>query len=173
MDLILDSLKNRGEPEATFPIAHFLPRPKLADINFIQRVRIQSTNGQTMDYEEIWARKLPVLIPGEDLQHIHAWILESDNVEGEKKIFLGKIGGDYLAISETKADNTRVGEFDARWEKWSAKSSSWEVQFRERENDQLPSLVSDAGVFDGQDSWYEGGNVKILGRNYTVRAYQF
>ncbi len=135
--------------------------------------------GAVTDYEEVW-RVVSPLQGGH-----HAWILESidsaaSNEEngngkgkGERKVFLGRIGGGFLALVEG-AGETQVG-FGARREEWFDDGKVWKCVYEIGDVGGVPSLaalkVKEEG-FGGEDEWREGLEVTVTGRKYVVRAWE-
>ena len=59
-----------------------------------------------------------------------AWILESVDEEGSSKIFLGRINGEYVAISGTCGKVVDINEFGATKQDWNQKEGRWVYEFR-------------------------------------------
>jgi hypothetical protein len=114
-------------------------------------------NNEVTEYEEVWRPLSPTTGPK------RAWILQS----GDGKIFLGRIGGSFMALSEGKAG------FGARKEEWDSSEGKWSVKY---EIGDVEGVSSFAGVgseeFDGEKDWKEGENVVVLGKEYVVRALE-
>jgi hypothetical protein len=119
--------------------------------------------GAITDYEEIWRVLTP--IPGPK----RAWILESvEDGEGERKTFLGRIGGGYMALSDKKGT-----KFAARSEQWDELAKTWKVKYTVGDIEEVPSLAGLAKEgFDGEETWIEGCKAAVLGKQYLVRAFE-
>jgi hypothetical protein len=117
--------------------------------------------GAVTDYEEVWRVMDPV--PGPK----RAWILES--VDGnERKTFLGRIGGGYMALSDRKGT-----KFAARSEEWDETKKSWNTKYSIGDGEEVPSLAGIAQEgFEDEESWTEGGKVVVAGTEYMVRAFE-
>lgn len=108
----------------------------------------------------------PTLGPGGRIGK--AWILES--VGEEEKTFLGKIGGDFMAVSRLGGEEE---VFVARWERWSERAVCWERRHGVDVYVDMPSLVQERDLFAGEGNWTEGeAGVFVHGREYVVRALQ-
>jgi hypothetical protein len=115
---------------------------------------------QITEYEEVWRQITPVLGPN------RAWILESAG-EG-RKIFLGRIGGGYMAMGDKKGDT-----FGARREEWDEGGRKWEVKYQIGDVGDIPSVANiGAEGFDGEVDWKMGNIVVVMGREYLVRAFE-
>lgn len=138
------------------------------------------------DYEEVW-RYLPIREGPEGPRNNCSWILESDDGvlgEGEyhvKKVFLARIGGTYLALSQEQIHQGRQtsqgwkvditgGDMNARREEWIGQY--WEEKYILGPNAcDLPSMAK-GSVGKHQNSWYPGGKADFGGRRYIVRAFE-
>ena len=113
--------------------------------------------GVVTEYEEVWRR----LEPREGGKY--AWILQS--VDG--KTFLGRIGGEYMALWEGKGNS-----FGARREEWDV-NDGWVVKYKIGEMESVPSLASvGREIFKAEQRWRAGHTVEIMGREYVVRAWK-
>ncbi len=119
--------------------------------------------GAITDYEEIWRVLTP--IPGPK----RAWILESiGEGEGERKTFLGRIGGGYMALSDKKGT-----KFAARSEQWDEVAKTWKAKYTVGDIEEVPSLAELAKEgFDSEETWVEGHKAVVLGKQYLVRAFE-
>jgi hypothetical protein len=115
---------------------------------------------EVTEYEEVWRQIPHVAGPN------RAWILESKG-EG-RKIFLGRIGGGYMAVGDKKGDS-----FAARREEWDESKRRWFVKYAIGDVDDVPSIaeVGTDGLEDEAD-WQMGNTVLVLGREYLVRAFE-
>ena len=110
------------------------------------------------EYEEVW-REIPPLSGSK-----RAWILES--VGEGRKVFLGRIGGGYMALGDGKGE-----AFGARREEWNEGGKRWEVKYEIGEVDGVPSIANLGNEgFEGEELWKLGDTVTVLGREYRVRA---
>jgi Protein HRI1 len=115
---------------------------------------------QVTEYEEVWRQIPPV--PGP----MRAWILESAG-EG-RKVFLGRIGGGYIAIGDKKGET-----FGARREEWDERRKSWDVKYKIGDLGDVPSVAElGAEGFEGEADWKMGNTVTVLGRRYLVQAFE-
>ena len=114
-------------------------------------------NNAVTEYEEVWRQ----LAPRAGVKR--AWILQS----ADGNCFLGRIGGSFMALCEGKE------EFGARREEWDVDARRWSVKYAIGGVEGVPSF---AGVgseeFEGERGWKEGENVKVLGKEYIVRALE-
>lgn len=116
--------------------------------------------GAVTDYEEVWRVLPPIPDPK------RAWILES--MDAERKTFLGRIGGGYMALSDKKGT-----KFAVRSEEWDAAKKSWKIKYTIGDVEEIPSLAEMAGEgFQGEEAWTEGSKVTVSGVEYTVRAFE-
>jgi hypothetical protein len=113
--------------------------------------------GAVTDYEEVWRG----LRPREGSQY--AWILQSV----DRKTFLGRIGGGYMALHEGEK-----GGFGARREEWDI-NQGWTIKYEIGGVEGVPSLAAIGNIiFDGEESWKIGHIVMISGKEYEVRAWE-
>jgi len=120
-------------------------------------------------YEEVWRVLTPTPGPGEGRKS--AWILES-NAAGETKMFLGRIGGLYMAMRGKVSEAWKEGEFGARSEEWDERDRKWKNKHVIGYIAGLPSPAElGTGLFDGEDMWKEKDKVEVLGQEYIVRAF--
>lgn len=119
-------------------------------------------------YEEVWRELAPQPGPGTTGR---AWILESIG-EGQTKAFLGRIGGQYMAMTGKRGEVWKKGEFGVRSQEWDVEERKWKDKYVIGEVAGIPSLAEvGTGQFDGEDSWAEGDKVLVLGQEYVVRAF--
>lgn len=116
--------------------------------------------GAVTDYEEVWRVLPPIRGPK------RAWILES--VDTDRKTFLGRIGGGYMALSDKKGT-----KFAVRSEEWDVDAKSWKVKYTIGDVGEIPSLaeIAEEG-FQGEETWIEGSKVTVSGVEYFVRAIE-
>ncbi|KAG0646856.1 hypothetical protein D0Z07_6491 [Hyphodiscus hymeniophilus] len=113
--------------------------------------------GAATKYEEVWRN----LNPREGVEH--AWILQS--VDGN--IFLGRIGGGYMALREGKREG-----FGARREEWDI-ANGWNVKYEIGSVNGVPSFAAHGKImFDKEESWKVGNIITISGNEYIVRAWE-
>ncbi|KAG9244125.1 hypothetical protein BJ878DRAFT_480463 [Calycina marina] len=117
-------------------------------------------NGEVTSYEEIWRVVKPSISPGQPL----AWILQSSE---DGKVFIGRIGGTYMAMVQTERG------FGARREEWESESKKWKGKYAMGEVEGCASLVGgDGSELDGEEGWSVGCKVELKGTEYVVRAWE-
>ncbi len=122
-------------------------------------------------YEELW-RSLTASFTD---KFPYAWILRS----ADKKTFLGRVGGDFIAMKGGDQDPVGQKGFCARRERWNPESGSWTLKYDAGDAQNLPSLPSMASkeaqaqdAFAWQESSKEGDTVKLFGQDYVVLALE-
>lgn len=115
---------------------------------------------EVTEYEEVW-REIPPVSGSK-----RAWILES--VGEGRKVFLGRIGGGYMALGDGKDE-----AFAARREEWDERGERWEVKYKIGEVNGVPSIAN-LGIegFEGEADWKMGDMVTVLRSEYRVRAFE-
>ncbi|KAK5449606.1 hypothetical protein LTS15_008681 [Exophiala xenobiotica] len=117
-------------------------------------------------YEEVW-RILPVSSPE---TFGYAWILRSE----DGKTFLGRIGGDFLALKGGQEGPVGQEGFCARRESWDQETSSWRTLYEAGELKNIGSLskIADCPDFAWEKSSKVGDTVDAFGGKYVVCAIE-
>ncbi|EXJ77584.1 hypothetical protein A1O3_09811 [Capronia epimyces CBS 606.96] len=123
-------------------------------------------------YEEVW-RSLPASF-GE--LFTSSWIIRSI----DKRTFIGRVGGDYLALKGGSEGPVGMKGFCARRETWEAERGSWTVKYAAGDKENLSTLPSiNTYVENGQpkeQDWEktskEGDVVEVFGEKYIVCAIE-
>jgi hypothetical protein len=113
--------------------------------------------GKVSPYKEVW-REHTVPASGTS-----SWILQSSN----KKTFLGKIGGYYVALGERE-----VGGFAALREELDGDTKSWSAKYKLGPHNTLPSLQTNQKLLDNEGSWKLGDEVDANGEKFRVLAIE-
>jgi hypothetical protein len=164
--MILDSLEHTQENNVRYTITPL----KNGDIRERSSIPCPEKDMSVMEYEEVWRVLPPNPGPGEGGKT--AWIVESANAEGERKTFLGRVGGAYMALSGKEREAWKDREFGVRKEVWNERENKWRAKHF-GDVSKVPSLSGvNTGSFEGEHTWREGEQVVILGQNYIVRAFR-
>lgn len=117
------------------------------------------------DFQEVWALPNPKPCPrGSRI----AWILESVDVEGQRKNFLARIEGEFIAISGIRGQAMDSNQFGAVSDEWDQSTGRWKNNYRFGQLSGVPCQANfDIG---GIGNMPQGSRVTILGREYIVRA---
>lgn len=118
-----------------------------------------------MSFEEVWA--LPNPKPGPRGSRV-AWILESVDVEGQRKNFLARIKGEFIAVSAMREQAAGANEPGAISDEWDQGAGAWKNNYRLGNVRGIPCQAN----FDisGIGNLAQDSRVPILGREYIVRA---
>lgn len=117
-------------------------------------------------YEEVW-RILPVSSPE---TFGYAWILRS----GDGKTFLGRVGGDFLALKGGQEGPVGMKGFCARRETWDQGTASWRTLYEAGDQKNIGSLSKIADCVDSawEKSSKVGDTVNAFGGEYVVCAIE-
>lgn len=129
------------------------------------------TNTMT-PYEEVW-RTLPASSP--DIFST-AWILRTT----DGKTFLGRVGGDFLALKGGNDGPGGMVGFCARRQRWDAGEGNWKTLYEAGDLSKiggLPQMDDSHGQGDKKEMEWEatckvGDLVEALGEKYTVCAIE-
>ena len=147
---LIDSLGPSDPDEGTFTS---LPNGDYLEVGSMPH---PDTDEMT-EYEEVFRQLTPR--PGVK----RAWILQSD----DEKTFLGRIGGNFMALCEGKEG------FCARSEEWDEGERQWRVKYAIGGLEGVASFADTHGVeFEGEGGWKEGQKVVVSGKQYVVRSLE-
>ncbi|TVY29257.1 hypothetical protein LHYA1_G002928 [Lachnellula hyalina] len=114
-------------------------------------------DGKVAPYEEVW-REYAMPASGTT-----SWILRSS----DKKTFVGKIGGYYIALGERE-----VGGFAALREEIDRDTKSWSVKYKVGPFETLPSMEANQRLFEKEGSWKLGDVMSAGGQKFQVQAIE-
>ncbi|TVY13543.1 hypothetical protein LARI1_G009261, partial [Lachnellula arida] len=114
-------------------------------------------DGKVAPYEEVW-REYAAPAPGTT-----SWILRSS----DKKTFVGKIGGYYIALGERE-----VGGFAALREEMDVNTKSWSAKYKVGPFETLPSLEANQRLFENKGGWKLGDVIYADGQQFQVQAIE-
>ncbi|CAK7230865.1 hypothetical protein SEUCBS140593_007731 [Sporothrix eucalyptigena] len=120
-------------------------------------------HGAVTPYEEVWR----TLSSGSE----KGWILRRDDDEARTITFLGRIGSEFFAMTQTRHGGPLTVQREAL-EAGDDEKTRWVFKFRSGEAS-LPSLAAEGLLeFSGESSWKEGGEVDIQGAIFKVCAVE-
>ncbi|KAH0432222.1 hypothetical protein CcaCcLH18_06577 [Colletotrichum camelliae] len=116
--------------------------------------------GAPTDYEEMWRDITSKSSPSET-----SWIIQSK----DGMIFIGKVGGIYLAIQKCAGRS-----FAARREDRHVSSASWEVSFESGDVSRLPRAFQVVEVLEKtSQTWAINQEITINGGDYVFRGFSY